>query len=80
MVISKEKISTLIEDPKKLVFRFLDCKKVDKVQNENFRLAMTVSMAKCDMSRILIDDESFCDIMYARFLKIWAMEREGKVV
>lgn len=54
------------EKPKKLILRFKDSEKVDGIPNESFYLLITTTIANFDMSRILIDGGSLCNIMYAK--------------
>lgn len=64
MAVRNEERDTSFEKQERLVLGFLDNEKVDGILNEIFPKVIIVSMSNSDMSKILINDTSSCNIMY----------------
>lgn len=58
------------------LFGFYNSEKVGKVLNENFSLVTIVTISYFDVSRVLIDGGSSCDIMYADLFEKIGLNKE----
>lgn len=64
MAHSKEDGEVFEPNTKRPIPRFRDSEKVSGIPNEGFPLIITATIANFDMSRILINGQSSCNIMY----------------
>lgn len=64
MIISKKEESTSIKMSDRSILKFNDNEKIVEISNEVFSLVKTTIIANFDVSQILIDGGSSCDILY----------------
>lgn len=58
------------------IIGFKDNKKLDGIPNENFPQSITKTMSKFNLSRIIINGGSLCDIMYAELFEKLGLRKE----
>lgn len=64
------------EKLKRSITRFRDNEKVGNIPNEIFSLVIMETMDNFDVSRILIDEGSSCDIIYVELFKKLGLKKE----
>lgn len=69
MVISKKGGCTSSKELEKSVLNFRDSEKVGGILNEIFLLVITTMIVHFEVSRILINGGSCCDVMYSKVFK-----------
>lgn len=69
MVVNKKDISTSSKGPERSILGFLDSENIGGIPNDIFPLVITTTVSHFDVSQILTDGGSFCDIMYSKLFE-----------
>lgn len=82
MVVSRKDGNTLTKMSEQPILEFQDSEKVRGILNKAFLLIIMTIITNCNVSEVLIDGRSFCDIMYSNIFentismkeKLWPYE------
>lgn len=77
MDVSKKEGITSFTNPKRLILGFRDSDKVTGISNEIFLLVIITNIANFDVSRVLIEGGSSCDIMYVDLFEKIGSKKEN---
>lgn len=60
-----------------MMLDFCDSKKIEGILNDIFPLVISATIIHFDLSKILIDRDNSCDIMYSELFKKMGLRKEN---